>query len=325
MPETTVTLRGVDSKVWKEFQKGIVSLHGNLYGNIGQEATNALNLWLERYRGLKSVVSIPTDRISVSYDDIGGLKEEISKVKEIIEFPLRHPELFKWLDLKPPKTVLIYGPPGTGKNILARAAASAAKARLFVLNIERILDDFNETSLRGIFHKAKENTPSIILIPDLRVVTPARQEIQNDPIGQILSWLLSEIDALENSGQIVVVGIASSTGEIEPSLRRRFQEEIEVRFPDREGRYEILKILTKKMPLADDVDLGKLADITDEYNGDFLLTVCQKAATLTLRRSLKHEQINDKVISQDMLKQIKIKMDDFIQAIDSLKSKANEY
>ncbi len=323
MSDTTVTVRGVDSKVWKDFQRGIVSLHGNLYGNIGQEATNALALWLDRYQGLKSVVGIPADRISVSYDKIGGLKQQIKLARETIELPLRHPELFKWLDLAPPKAVLICGPPGTGKNILAKATAAAAKARLFILSLERIMSEFNEASLREVFIKARKDAPSVILIPDLKVIAPSLQEVHGQPIRQVLSWLLSEIDALADFGQVIVVGIAPSSEEIESSLRQRFQKEIEVSFPDRKGRYEILKILTEKMPISDDVDLGKVAEATDEYNGNLLLKVCQEAATITLRRILEQEPINNETVSQEKLEQIKIEMEDFIQAVNSLKQKGS--
>jgi len=319
MSDTTVTVRGVDSNAWKEFQRGIVSLHGNLYGNIGQEFTSALRLWLERRRGMESAISIPADRISVSYNDIGGLKDEIRMIREAVEFPLRHPELFKWLDLIPSKGILIYGPPGTGKNILARAAAAEAKACLFVLSIQRVLSEFNEIGLRGIFHKAKEDAPSVILIPDLNVIALCRQKASGDPADQILSWLVSEIDALEDFSRVVIIGIVSSAEELEPSLRQRFRQEIEVSFPDRQERYEILKIFTKKMPLADDVDLKRLADMTDQYHGDLLWRICQKAATYAFRRTLEYEKIADEEIAQEKLERIKVGMDDFLQAVNSLK------
>ena len=319
MSETTVTVRGVDSKAWKGFQAGIVSLHGNLYGNIGQEVTNALKLWLERNRGMESAVGIPADRLSISYDDIGGLKEEIKMIREAVEVPLRHPELFRWLNLIPPKGVLIHGPPGTGKNILARAVAAEAKAWLYVINMQRMISESSEERLRAVFQRAKESAPSVILIPDLAVTAIGRQKTAGDPTDQILSWLISEMGALEDFGRVVVIGIASSPEELEPSLRQRFQWDIEVSLPDRQGRLEILEIQARRMPLADDVDLGRLADMTDEYPGVLLWKVCQEAATWALRRSLEHEKITDEEIPQERLEQIKVRMNDFLHALDSVK------
>jgi len=324
MSDATVTIRGVDSKAWKEFQSGIVNQYGNLYGNIGQEVTNALNLWLERYRGRVSAVGIPPDRLLVSTDDIGGLRGEIKVMRETVEMPLRHPEIFKWLDLIPPKGVLIHGPPGTGKNLLARVAAAGAKAWLYTLSIQRIISEFNEMGLRGVFQKAKETAPSVILIPDLRMMSLGRQKSPRDPLDQILSWLLSEIDMLEDFGRVVVIGIASSLDELEPSLRQRFQREIEVSLPDRQGRYEILEIQTRKMPLADDVDLGRLADMTDRYQGILLMRMCQEAAMLALRRTLEHERVTDEEIPREKLERIKVGMDDFLHALDSLKPDVRE-
>jgi transitional endoplasmic reticulum ATPase len=319
MSETTVTVRGVDSKAWKGFQTGIVSLHGNLYGNIGQEVTNALKLWLERNRGMESAVGIPADRLSISYDDIGGLKEEIKMIRETVEMPLRHPELFRWLNLIPPKGVLIHGPPGTGKNILARAAAAEAKAWLYVINMQQMISESSEERLRAVSQRAKESAPSVILIPDLAVTAIGRQKTAGDPTDQILSWLLSEMGALEDFGRVVVIGIVSSPEELEPSLRQRFQREIEVSLPDRQGRLEILGIQARRMPLADDVDLGRLADMTDEYPGVLLWRMCQEAATWALRRSLEHEKITDEEIPQERLEQIKVGMKDFLHALDSVK------
>jgi len=317
MSETTVTVRGVDSNAWREFQTGIVSLHGNLYGNIGQEVTNALKLWLERYRGMESAVGIPPDRISISYDDIGGLKEEIRMIREAVEIPLRHPELFTWLNLSPSKGVLVHGPPGTGKNILARAATAEAKAWLYVLNIQRMIGEPSEERFRAIFQRAKESAPSVILIPDLAVMAIGRQKTTGDAVDQILSWLVSAMDAFEDFSRVIIIGIALSPEELEPSLRQRFQREIEVSLPDRHGRHEILRILTHRMPLEDDVDLERLADMTDKYPGVLLWKICQEAATWALRRALEHEKITDEEIPQERLEQIRVRMDDFLQAVNS--------
>ncbi|MFB0523243.1 MAG: AAA family ATPase [Candidatus Bathyarchaeia archaeon] len=317
MADTTITIRGVDTKAWKEFQRGIVSLHGNLYGNIGQEATNALKLWLERYKGKESADGVPHDRLSVSYNDIGGLRDEIQTIREMVEMPLKHSELFRWLNLIPSKGVLIHGPPGTGKNLLARVATKEAKARLYILSIKQTMSEFNEMGLRGIFKRAKENAPSVVLIPDL--VALDRQKALEESANQILSWLVSEIDSLDDFGRVVVIGIGSSPEELEPSLMQRFRQDIKVSLPDRQGRYEILKILTKKMPLADDVDLGRLADITDQYQGILLWRICQEAATQAFRRILEHEELTDEEIPKERLEQIEVDMDDFLHGLNSVK------
>lgn len=317
MSDSTVTIRGVDAKTWKEFQKSIVSLHGNLYGNIGQELTSALKFWLERYRGREAAVFIPSNRLSVSYDDIGGLKEEIKMIKETVEMPLKHPELFRWLNLVPPKGVLIQGPPGTGKNILARAATAEAKAQLYVLSMQRVMCEPYESRLRGVFQRAKETTPSVILIPDLAAMESNRQKIGGEAVEQVLSWLLSEMDAVEDFSRVIVIGIVHSPEELDPSLRQKFQREISVGSPNKQGRLEILKIITSKMPLAEDVDLEKLSDATDQLQGIHLWKICQEAAARALRQSLEHEKINDEKITHDKLERIKIRMDDFLQAIKS--------
>lgn len=319
MSDTTITIRGVDSKTWKEFQSGIVILHGNLYGNIGQEVTNALELWLKRRAGRASAVGVPADSLSVSYSDIGGLRKEIKIMKETVEMPLRHPELFRWLNLIPSKGILIHGPPGTGKNLLAKVAAAGAKAQLFTLKMQRMVSEPNEMGLREVFRKSKESAPSVILIPDLGSIASSRHEASTDNEDKIISWLLSEMDALENFSRVVVIGITSSPEELDSSLRQRFKQQIEVSFPDRQGRYEILKIITSEMPLADDVDLERLADMTDNYQGSLLWRICQEAATQTLRRTLEHEKVTDEEIAKERLEQVKVGMDDFLYALSSVK------
>lgn len=320
MLETNVTIRGVDSKLWKEFQAGIVSLHGNLYGNIGQEATQALKLWLERYAGMKAVTGIPAERLSISYNDIGGLKEEIKLIKESVEIPLRHPELYCWLDLIPPKGVLIHGPQGTGKNILARAATAGARAWLYILRIEQLVTQSNDQWIMSIFQRAKETAPSVILIPDLAVLLNHQQRFPEVSVEQNLTWLYTEIDALEDFKQVIVIGITFAPEALDPEFRKRFQREIEVSLPDKKGRFEILKILTKKMPLAENVSLEEIVEMTDQQEGATLRQITQDAATQALRRALEKEKIPEEEIPKKLLERIKVEMDDFIQAIKSQES-----
>ena len=320
MSDTTVTIRGVDSKTWKDFQSSIINLHGNLYGNIGEEATNALTLWLDRYKGRKAVVSIPADQLSITYEDIGGLKDEIKVMKEVVEMPLKHPELFKWLSLIPPKGVLIYGPPGTGKNLLAKVAASKAKANLYILHVQRILNEFNEVGLCSVFQVANETPPSVILIPDLEAIAVDSQHAPRESVDQVTSCLLSEIDALGDSSRVIVIGIASSPDKFQPSFMQRFGHKIEVSFPNRQGRCEILKITTRNMPLANDVDIERLAEMTDKHSGILLWRICQEAARHALRRTLEQEELTDEKLPQKKLEQIKIGMDDFLHALKIIKT-----
>jgi len=185
--------------------------------------------------------------------------------------------------------------------------------------MQRMISESSEERLRAVFQRAKGSPSSVILIPDLALMAISRQRAAADPVDKSLSWLLSEMDALEDFGRVVVIGIVSSPEELEPSLRQRFQWEIEVSLPDRQGRLEILGIQARRMPLADDVDLGRLADMTDKYPGVLLWKVCQEAATWALRRSLEHEKITDEEIPQERLEQIKVSMDDFLHALDSVK------
>ncbi len=311
-----ITVRGVEPRAWKEFQRGIVGMHGNLYGNIGQEVTNALGLWLERYRGWESAAGTPSSRLAVSYEDVGGLKGEIEMMKEAVEMPLRHPELLRWLDIVPPKGVLIFGPQGTGKNLLAKAAAAEAGASLFILKLSPLMTEPNREKLRGVFEKAKETAPSVILLPDLRALALG-QEAPGDQSGQIALWLISEMEGLGDFSSVIVVGIASSPEEIIPGLKQMFQRTIEVGLPDKRGRQEILSIQTKNMPLADDVDLNKLADLTDGHPGIFIRQICQEAAMQALRRTINSGEIPDGEIPQEKLEVIKVGMDDFLRAVNS--------
>lgn len=323
---TTITVRGVNSKIWKEFQSNIVKMHGNLYGNIGEEVTNALNLWLDRYKGRRSVIVIPASSLAetVSYESLGGLKKEIEMIREIVEAPLRHPEIVDKLGLVPSKCLLIHGPPGTGKNLLAKAATAEAKANLYVLSLQQIISQLNETVLRSTFDTSKQTAPSVILIPDLRLMTKEFGIGSGDPKEQVLSWLISEIDALDEQSRVVVIGIVSSPEELDSSLRQRFHEEIEVSLPTRQGRCEILKLQTQNMPLAEDVDLDKLADMTDNYEGSLLQAICQQAARNALRRTLQQEPISDKKVAKEKLDEIKILMSDFIQAFESINQKTRK-
>ncbi len=322
--ETTITVRKVNLAVWKEFQKRIVEIYGNLYGNIGREVTKALSLWLERNKPGRQIVTLKTGK-AVFYKDIGGLKEEIKKARELIELPLRHPELFKRLDLKPPKGIIIHGPPGAGKNILARASANEAGANLYVVSIPDLMDRFykgSEEELLRIFQMAKEKAPSVILISELESIGSKENAWVTEVGSRVLSQLMAAMDGLQYFERVVAIALVNSPESIIPELRRkgRFDHEIEVNLPDEEGRHEILKIQTKNMPLARDVDLGKLAKMTEGWSGKNLYDLCQSAAMAALRRNLCSMDLSVVKIPEDQLRSLVVTMNDFLLAYSEMRS-----
>ncbi len=322
--ETTITVRKVDLDVWKRFQKRIVEIYGNLYGNIGREVTNALSLWLERNKPGRQISTFKTGE-TVFYKDIGGLKEEIKKARELIELPLKHPELFKRLDLKPPKGILIHGPPGAGKNILARASANEAGANLYVVSIPDLMDRFykgSEEELLRIFQIAKEKAPSVILISELEAIGSKENAWVTEVGSRILSQLMAAMDGLQDFERVVVIALVNSLELIIPELMKkgRFDHEIEVNLPDEDGRHEILKIQTRNMPLAGDVDLKKLAKMTDGWTGKDLYELCQRAAMAALCRSLDSMDLSAGKISEDELQSLVVNMKDFLSAYSEMRS-----
>ncbi|MEM0003487.1 MAG: AAA family ATPase, partial [Thermoproteota archaeon] len=215
---------------------------------------------------------IPSGVPRVSYEDIGGLRDAIQKIREMVELPLRHPELFERLGIEAPKGVLLYGPPGTGKTLLAKAVASESNANFFSISGPEVMSKFygeSEERLREIFKQAKENAPSIIFIDEIDSIAPKREEVTGEVEKRVVSQLLALMDGLESRGKVVVIGATNRPNAIDPALRRpgRFDREIEIGVPDRQGRLEILQIHTRGMPLAKDVDLTRIADITHGFVG----------------------------------------------------------
>ncbi|MEM2639945.1 MAG: AAA family ATPase, partial [Candidatus Bathyarchaeia archaeon] len=200
----------------------------------------------------------------VTYEDIGGLSEQIQKLREMIELPLRHPELFERLGVEPPKGVLLYGPPGTGKTLLAKAVANESDAYFISISGPEIMSKFygeSEARLREIFKEAEENAPAIIFIDEIDSIAPKREEVTGEVERRVVAQLLALMDGLKSRGKVVVIGATNRPNALDPALRRpgRFDREIEVGVPDEKGRLEILQIHTRNMPLAEDVDLKKLA------------------------------------------------------------------
>ncbi|HJJ54754.1 MAG TPA: AAA family ATPase, partial [Methanocorpusculum sp.] len=226
---------------------------------------------------------------NIHYEDIGGLGRELSLVREMIEYPLRNPEVFEKLGIEPPKGVLLYGPPGTGKTLIARAVANEAGAYFDTISGPEIVSKYygdSEEKLREIFQKAEENAPSIIFIDEIDSIAPKRDESKGEMERRVVAQLLSLMDGLKSRGKVIVIGATNLPDAIDPALRRggRFDREIEIGVPDKDGRAQILQIHTRNMPLGDTVDLKKYANCTHGFVGADLALVAKEAAMHALRR-----------------------------------------
>jgi transitional endoplasmic reticulum ATPase len=263
----------------------------------------------------------------IAYEDIGGLRPVIQKVREMIELPLRHPELFERLGVEAPKGVLLHGPPGTGKTLLAKAVASETNANFYSIGGPEIMSKFygeSEERLREIFKEAQENAPSIVFIDEIDSIAPKREEVTGEVEKRVVSQLLSVMDGLQSRGKVVVIGATNRINSLDPALRRpgRFDREIEIGVPDRDGRLEILQIHTRGMPLAEDVDLKKLADVTHGFVGADLEALAKEAAIRALRRILPEINLEAENIPVEVLNKIIVKMSDFQEALKEVEPSA---
>ncbi|MCK4687949.1 MAG: CDC48 family AAA ATPase [Candidatus Lokiarchaeota archaeon] len=266
------------------------------------------------------------ERRKVTYEDIGGLEEEIQRIREMIELPIRHPELFKRIGIDPPKGVLLHGPPGTGKTLLARAVAGETDAHFITISGPEIMSKFygqSEENLRKVFEEAKENSPSIIFIDELDSIAPKRGEVTGEVERRVVAQLLSLLDGLEGRGEIIVIGATNRVNDIDPALRRpgRFDREIVIGVPDTDGRYEILLIHTRGMPLYKDVDLRLIAEKTHGFVGADVESLAKESAMLAIREIL--PKINlDKPIPPEILMDLQIKMNHFETALTGIEPSA---
>jgi transitional endoplasmic reticulum ATPase len=254
-----------------------------------------------------------------TYEDIGGLREEIQRVREMVELPLRHPEIFQRLGIDPPKGVLLHGPPGCGKTLLARAVANESEANFHSINGPEIMSKFygeSEARLREIFQQAQKNAPSIIFIDELDAIAPKREEVTGEVERRVVAQLLALMDGLSGRGNVIVIGATNRPGALDPALRRpgRFDREVEIGVPDKQGRYEILQIHTRGMPLAKDVDLRKLAEMTHGYTGADLAALARETAMKALRRYLPEINLEEERIPPSVLEKMEIRMEDFLNA-----------
>ena len=312
----------MDFSPMKEIRFAVVSTHPGGIVVVGQ------NTEVELHENPVDVSKIEgvTNLVDVSYEDIGGLKEEVKKVREMIEIPLKRPELFEKLGIAPPKGVLMHGPPGTGKTLLAKAVASESDAHFIAINGPEIMSKYvggSEENLREFFEEAEANSPSIIFIDELDAIAPKREETNGEVERRTVAQLLTLMDGLKSRGQVVVIGATNRPDSLDPALRRpgRFDREIEIGVPDADERQEVLEIHTRNMPIAEDVDLKKLANTTHGFVGADLESLCKEAAMRVVRRILPDIK-SDEEIPEEVLKKIIVTKDDFKSALKEIQPSA---
>ena len=257
---------------------------------------------------------------SITYEDIGGLGDAVARVREMIQLPLRHPELFKRLGVEAPKGVLLHGPPGTGKTLLAKAIANETNSNFFTIGGPEIMSKYHgesEERLRNVFQEAEKNAPSIIFIDEIDSIAPKREEVSGEVERRIVAQLLSLMDGMKSRGKVVVIAATNRVDSIDPALRRpgRFDREIEIGVPNRDGRLEVLQIHSRGMPLDKDVDLQRLADISHGFVGADLQALAKEAAMRALRRVLPDMNLSSESIPVDTLRKIIVRMQDFMDVI----------
>ncbi len=282
-----------------------------------------------------TIAEKPTGEIAgstrVTYEEIGGLAEPIQRIREMVELPMRHPEIFNRLGIDPPRGLILHGPPGTGKTLLAKAVATESEANFIHINGPEIMSKFygeSEQKLRKIFEDAEENAPSIIFIDELDAIAPKREDVQGEVERRVVAQLLATMDGLKSRGQVVVIGATNRVNALDPALRRpgRFDREIEIGVPDETGRLEVLHIHSRGMPLTSEgsnkVELQHLAQITHGFVGADINALCREAAMKALRRYLPQINLEEEEIPQDVLDQLEVNAEDFIGALREIQPSA---
>jgi transitional endoplasmic reticulum ATPase len=258
----------------------------------------------------------------VGYDDIGGMRRQLTQIREMIELPLRHPTLFRTLGVKPPRGVLMYGPPGTGKTLMARAVANETGAFFFLINGPEIMSKMageSESNLRTAFEEAEKNSPAIIFIDELDSIAPKREKASGEVERRIVSQLLTLMDGLKSRSNVVIMGATNRPNSIDPALRRfgRFDREIDIGVPDDNGRLEILRIHTRNMKLDEDVDLENIAGQTHGFVGADLASLCTESAMQCIREKMELIDIEDESIDAEVLDSLSVSMEHFKYALGS--------
>jgi len=264
---------------------------------------------------------------TVSYEDIGGLKPQLRRIREMIELPLRHPEIFERLGIDPPKGVLLHGPPGCGKTLIARAIAHETEANFLSVSGPEVVHRFygeSEAKLRKIFEDAARKAPSIVFIDEIDAIAPQRERVIGEVEKRIVAQLLALMDGLNPRQNVIVIAATNIPNALDPALRRpgRFDRELAIPIPDRSGRLEMLEIHSRGMPLARDVDLARLADITHGFVGADLEALCREAAMLTLRRIMPDIDLGAEHFSYELLSHLEVRMDDFLDALREVEPSA---
>ncbi|HIC05600.1 MAG TPA: AAA family ATPase [Candidatus Nitrosopelagicus sp.] len=276
---------------------------------------------IDRLSNLKILSEAATDKKNrITYEEIGGLGVEITAMREIVELPLRHPELFARLGVEPHSGVLLYGPPGCGKTLLAKVIASESDANMYLINGPEIMNKYygeTEARLREIFKEAKDNSPSIIFIDEIDAIAPKREEAYGDVEKRVVAQLLALMDGLTERGNVIVLGASNRPDSVDPALRRpgRFDREMEISVPNADGRLEILHIHTRGMPLSDDIDLKNLASELHGYTGADIKSLCRESAIKAIRRYLPEIDLENERIPSKMLQSMEIKSRDFYDAM----------
>jgi len=301
--EISVMILGnsMDFKITKTNPKGVVKIDRTTNLNISTETT------IDR-------------KVRVSYEEVGGLGKEVKAIREIVELPLKHPELFTRLGIEPHSGILLYGPPGCGKTLLAKVLASESEANMFLINGPEIMNKYygeTEAKIREIFKEAKDNSPSIIFIDEIDAIAPKREEAYGDVEKRVVAQLLALMDGLTDRGNVIVLGATNRPESVDPALRRpgRFDREFEISVPNEDGRLEILSIHTRGMPISDDIDLKDLSSELHGYTGADIKSLCREAAMKSIRRYLPEIDLETEKIPSEVLQSMQVKLIDFYDAM----------
>ncbi|KAF6247168.1 AAA family ATPase [Nitrosopumilus sp. b3] len=301
--EISVMILGnsMDFKITKTSPKGVVKIDRSTNLSISTEST------VDR-------------KVRVTYEEVGGLRNEVKAMREIVELPLKHPELFTRLGIEPHSGILLYGPPGCGKTLLAKVMASESEANMFSINGPEIMNKYygeTEAKLREIFKEAKDNSPSIIFIDEIDAIAPKREEAYGDVEKRVVAQLLALMDGLTDRGNVIVLGATNRPDSVDPALRRpgRFDREFEISVPNEDGRFEILEIHTRGMPISNDIDLKDLSSELHGYTGADIKSLCREAALKSIRRYLPEIDLETEKIPSEVLQSMEIKLVDFYDAM----------